>query len=126
MVYHFGYEKRERVSDITTLSSDYLIRNIELAFQAWPKPWNKSVSFENFCRYILPYRGLYEQPSGLREELMRTYLPLLDSSHIDNTYDAAVRLQRYYEPESPIKRRYPSTIQPQRRSTGQGLDVVMG
>ena len=38
MVYHFGYEKRERVSDITTLSSDYLIRNIELAFQAWPKP----------------------------------------------------------------------------------------
>ena len=30
MVYHFGYEKRERVSDITTLSSDYLIRNIEL------------------------------------------------------------------------------------------------
>ena len=83
MVYHFGYEKRERVSDITTLSSDYLIRNIELAFQAWPKPWNKSVSFENFCRYILPYRGLYEQPSGLREELMRTYLPLLDSLHID-------------------------------------------
>jgi|GEM_PF-1103591 len=55
MVYHFGYEKRERVSDITTLSSDYLIRNIELAFQAWAKPWNKSVSFENFCRYIRKY-----------------------------------------------------------------------
>ena len=108
MVYHFGYEKRERVSDITTLSSDYLIRNIELAFQAWPKPWNKSVSFENFCRYILPYRGLYEPPSGLREELMRTYLPLLDSSHIDNTYDAAVRLQKIlrtrvtYQTEIPI------------------------
>ena len=114
MVYHFGYEKRERVSDITTLSSDYLIRNIELAFQAWPKPWNKSVSFENFCRYILPYRGLYEPPSGLREELMRTYLPLLDSSHIDNTYDAAVRLQKIlrtrvtYQTEIPIH--YPTVL----------------
>ena len=62
MVYHFGYEKRERVSDITTLSSDYLIRNIELAFQAWPKPWNKSVSFENFCRYILPTGGYTNSP----------------------------------------------------------------
>lgn len=57
MVYHFGYEKRERVSDITTLSSDYLIRNIELAFQAWPKPWNKSVSFENFAGIYFPTGG---------------------------------------------------------------------
>ena len=113
----------ERVSDITTLSSDYLIRNIELAFQAWPKPWNKSVSFENFCRYILPYRGLYEPPSGLREELMRTYLPLLDSSHIDNTYDAAVRLQKIlrtrvtYQTEIPIH--YPTAEEIHRTGVGR-------
>ena len=129
MVYHFGYEKRERVSDITTLSSDYLIRNIELAFQAWPKPWNKSVSFENFCRYILPYRGLYEQPSGLREELMRTYLPLLDSLHIDNTYDAAVRLQKIlrtrvtYQTEIPIH--YPTAEEIHRTGVGRCDGVVL-
>lgn len=129
MVYHFGYEKRERVSDITTLSSDYLIRNIELAFQAWPKPWNKSVSFENFCRYILPYRGLYEPPSGLREELMRTYLPLLDSSHIDNTYDAAVRLQKIlrtrvtYQTEIPIY--YPTAEEIHRTGVGRCDGVVL-
>lgn len=93
MVYRFGYEKREGVSDIIILSSDYLTRNIELAFQAWPKLWNKSVSFEDFYRYILPYWGSYEPLSGLREKLIWTYLPLLDGSHIDNTYDVAVRLQ---------------------------------
>lgn len=94
MIYHFGYDRRDQVPDITSISSNYLIDNIELAFQVWPKPWNEKVSFENFCRYILPYRSLYEQPSGLREELMKTYLPLLDSLRIDNTYDAVMMLQK--------------------------------
>lgn len=52
-----GYTiRKEIVYDIKALHSDYLIRNIDLAFQAWQKPWAKDISFEGFCRYILPYR----------------------------------------------------------------------
>ncbi|WP_297905371.1 transglutaminase domain-containing protein [uncultured Parabacteroides sp.] len=94
MIYHFGYDKRDKVPDITYISAAYLIDNIELAFRVWPKPWNQNVNFDNFCRYILPYRSLYERPSGLREEVMKTYLPSLDSSQITNTYDAVMMLQK--------------------------------
>ena len=35
-----GYTiRKEIVYDIKALHSDYLIRNIDLAFQAWQKPW---------------------------------------------------------------------------------------
>ncbi len=94
MVYHFGFDKRDKVPDITSISSSYLINNIELAFQVWPKPWNRNVCFNDFCRYILPYRSLHEHPSSLRETLMKTYLPLLDSLHINNTYDAVMTMQK--------------------------------
>lgn len=94
MVYHFGYNGRERVEDITSVSADYLINNIDLAFQIWPKPWNKTVSFEDFCRYILPYRAIYEPPHTLRKEFMETYVPLLDSLQIDDTFEANSILQK--------------------------------
>lgn len=94
MIYHFGFDKRDKIPDITSISSSYLINNIELAFQVWPKPWNRNVSFNDFCRYILPYRSLHEHPSGLRETLMKAYLPLLDSLHINNTYNAVITMQK--------------------------------
>ena len=47
-----GYTiRKEIVYDIKALHSDYLIRNIDLAFQAWQKHWAKDISFEGFCRY---------------------------------------------------------------------------
>ena len=43
--------------DISTLSSDYLIKNIDLAFEAWGRnPLRDGVGYEDFCSYILPYR----------------------------------------------------------------------
>ena len=43
--------------DIFSLSSDYLIQNIDLAFEAWEKnPLRDGIGFEDFCSYVLPYR----------------------------------------------------------------------
>ena len=43
--------------DILTLSSDYLIKNIDLAFEAWERnPLKEWIGFEDFCSYVLPYR----------------------------------------------------------------------
>ena len=61
MVYHSDM-RSERGYQTSPPILGLSIRNIELAFQAWPKPWNKSVSFENFCRYILPTGGYTNRP----------------------------------------------------------------
>lgn len=43
--------------DIKSVSSDYLIRNIDEAFEAWQNnPYADSIPFSDFCEYILPYR----------------------------------------------------------------------
>ena len=49
--------------DIQTVSSDYLIRNIEQAFDLWRnKPWAGLLDFEEFCEYLLPYKCYDMQP----------------------------------------------------------------
>ena len=105
-----GYRVQERKRyDIHTIGSDFLIRQIELAFEAWDKPWAREVSFEDFCRYILPYRSQYEMLGDFREVLRDRYLPLLESSGVTNPYDACLivnaRLKeeiRYKDVGSPL------------------------
>lgn len=47
----------EKELDLRTISSDYLIKNIDDAWKQWKRrKWNKGVSFEQFCELILPYR----------------------------------------------------------------------
>lgn len=43
--------------DSRCITSDYLIRNIDLAFRAWQEaPPYISRSWDDFCQYVLPYR----------------------------------------------------------------------
>lgn len=43
--------------DLYTISSDYLIENIDQSFDAWQKTsFRDSVDFETYLQYILPYR----------------------------------------------------------------------
>ena len=92
-----GYTiRKEIVYDIKALHSDYLIRNIDLAFQAWQKPWAKDISFEGFCRYILPYRAEVEPASDMRQELMEYYLPLIDSGKARNAFEACMIINNQF------------------------------
>lgn len=44
-------------ADVNNLKGEWLIREIDLAFKAWQEnAYSRSVSFDEFCRYILPYR----------------------------------------------------------------------
>lgn len=47
--------------DIETITGNYLIENIEKAFEAWRSSAIKNISFADFCEYILPYR-VSEEP----------------------------------------------------------------
>lgn len=74
--------------DIRCVAAGFMIRNIELAFRAWEKPWASEVSFGDFCRYILPYRSQNEPLSYARERLMERYTALLDSAGARNAMEA--------------------------------------
>lgn len=44
-------------ADIKHVKADYLIHNIEKAFQQWTtRPWLEGLSFNDFLEYLLPYR----------------------------------------------------------------------
>ncbi len=71
----------KRVFDITSITSDFLIENIELAFEAYEKnPLKLCNSFDDFLQYILPYRALNEPlEQGKRKEFYNNYKWALDS-----------------------------------------------
>lgn len=44
-------------SDLRQITTDYLIANIDDAFEQWHSaPWAKEYTFEEFCEWVLPYR----------------------------------------------------------------------
>lgn len=54
-------EQPKFVKDIESIKADFLVENIELAFKAWYKiPQDKRASFDDFCKFILPYRSSNE------------------------------------------------------------------
>lgn len=61
--------------DSTTVTSEYIISNVDEAFDAWrSSPWKSQVDFNHFCRYILPYKVTNEYISDKwRTELRKKY-----------------------------------------------------
>lgn len=63
------------IPDIKNISSQFLIKNIELSFIAWNEiPKEKRASFEDFCNYILPYKNGNEPfEENTRKKLFKKY-----------------------------------------------------
>ena len=75
-----NYKILPKVYDAQVMTADYLIENIDLAFDAWrQRPWGRHYSFEDFCEYILPYRIGDEPLERWRKEYMERSVFLLDS-----------------------------------------------
>ncbi len=52
--------------DLTKLKASELIRHIDEAFKVWQKPWNRSLTSEEFYEWVLPYRLGNELPENWR------------------------------------------------------------
>lgn len=90
-----GYRiEQYKLRDITSLDSAFLVENIDLAFSVWQKPWAQNVSFDDFCRFILPYRSQTEQISTLRKEMLETFVPMLDSAGVTTSLEACTFLNK--------------------------------
>jgi len=63
--------------DLEFITADYLIKNIDLAFDAWrSRPWAQNMGFDDFCENILPYRGSNEPLEPWRLYFMEKYSDL--------------------------------------------------
>lgn len=71
-----------------TLSADYLIQNIDEAFAVWNRPWNRHLTFEEFCEWILPYRVGTEIPEAWRTLYRERFEPLLMNDSIRTAQQA--------------------------------------
>lgn len=81
----FDYHTLNKIYDSRIITSEYLIENIDLAFQEWEnRPWNRTLSFDDFCDLILPYRIGNERLSNWRSLYNAYYGNLLDSVYGGN------------------------------------------
>jgi len=68
------FEKKESIMDIDVITADYLVENITWALKAWrEKPWARDLSFDDFCAYLLPYRGSGEPLESWRQVFWQRY-----------------------------------------------------
>ena len=78
-MYHASRNEGESiVYDARCIKSEYLINEINAAFNSWEcSPWREEIGFEDFCEYILPYRVVDEPLSSWRDSLRSEYDYLL-------------------------------------------------
>ncbi len=73
-------QKVEFKYDYEIISADYLINNVNQAFEVWENnPWTKFLNFDQFCEYILPYRSTNEPLEDWRSYFEKDYSWLKDS-----------------------------------------------
>ena len=77
-----------KIRDIMEIDSAYLCHNIDWAFKVWQEqPWGKSISFDVFCEYLLPYRIGDEPLVYWREMYYAKYNSLLDTLRMSDSLD---------------------------------------
>ena len=84
-----GFTRQQ--TDLQQLKAEFLIAQIDGAFRVWQKPWNKQLSFDDFCEWILPYRIGNELPELWREPYYDTFAGLLSDS-ISTARDACIAI----------------------------------
>jgi len=66
--------------DTDHVKAQNIIGNIDMAFKVWrEQPWGKDITWDQFLEYILPFRLVNGMPEYNREQIYKTYNPLLDS-----------------------------------------------
>ena len=77
---NFSFFALPRKDDVRYISADYLINNVEHAYKRWKnRPWNNTLSFDDFCELLLPYCIGDERFTEWREAYSDFFEPKLDS-----------------------------------------------
>jgi hypothetical protein len=109
------FKQMDQLFDVKVISAKYLIENIDLAFEAWKKPWNKHLTWNQFCEYILPYRAFHELLERWRPDYILKFRWVLDSARNPNDiYEVATAIgQKTALTYNDAFMEYPVPISPQ-------------
>ncbi len=77
----FSIRTLPSVADIDTVKANYLISHIDNSIKAWRSPWSNHLTFDDFCRYILPYRVDTEPLEDWRKIITKNAPWLLELKH---------------------------------------------
>lgn len=71
------FDRKEQRDDVQAITASFLIEQIDLALRAWQeKPWAQHLTFDQFCAYVLPYRGSGEALEAWRPFFLARYAGL--------------------------------------------------
>lgn len=81
------------LSDLRTLSGEYLLRNARFAAKARAEtPWGKAAPLSLYRNYVLPYAAFSEKREEWREDFYRRFMPVIRDCA--SAGEAAVMLNR--------------------------------
>jgi hypothetical protein len=64
------------IPDLQSVSAEFLIDNIDRAFEAWKHPYAGELGFDDFCEYLLPYKSAQtERPDFWRSIYKDAFYP---------------------------------------------------
>ena len=64
--------------DLTSLSADFLLENVDYAYQAWNQSkWKNDVPKDLFLNYVLPYANINEDRDNWRKDFYQRFSPLV-------------------------------------------------
>jgi poly(3-hydroxybutyrate) depolymerase len=88
--------------DLTSLSSDFLVENVRLAFDARDTaPWKDSIPNDIFLNNVLPYANINEGRDPWRQEFKTRFMPLIAGAK--TTSQAAAMLNQKLFPLVKVK-----------------------
>ena len=114
--------------DVTHITAEYLINNIELAFKVWEEmPWGKHIPFDAFCEEILPYRVSTEPLENWREKALASFFDLYKSFREDTAITTVEACSRVNDllPRFRVDKDFPPMSYSQLMATTRGpCDVI--
>ena len=83
----------DTICDAEVIKADFLIRNIDQAFEQWKtRPWASHLTFDEFCEWLLPYKAVEKQEMDEWRDSLSTIFTwgLNNMVHDDDTYETTI------------------------------------
>ncbi|RAV27416.1 discoidin domain-containing protein [Sinomicrobium soli] len=118
-----AYRYAEKYSDSESLTSEYLISQIDQAFKIRDSlPWGKQLTFEEFCHYLLPYRIGTERPESWNRHVFDEYREFRKDITGESRRQVAERLFTHLQKRTRVNQtlhRYPFDMPESLMRTGR-------
>jgi hypothetical protein len=119
--------------DLTTLSAEFLLEHIRLAFRARSAtPWGRTIPDELFLNYVLPYANVNERRDAWRRDMFDRFMPVV--ADVPSASHAALKLNkavfemtgvRYHPTKRPKPDQSPSETLEAGYASCTGLSILL-